>query len=69
MLRLSLPKAFIGSCLSPNPGGGQQPADNSKEESMDTTQQIKAIQKEMSQSEISNTRYSELMQRLEWLQK
>ena len=36
---------------------------------MDTLQQIKAIQKEMSQSGISNTRYSELMQRLEWLQK
>ena len=36
---------------------------------MDTLQQIKAIEKEMSQPELSNTRYAELLQRLEWLQK
>lgn len=36
---------------------------------MDKSQQIKAIEKEMSQPELSNTRYVELLQRLEWLQK
>lgn len=36
---------------------------------LDMSEQIKAVQEELAQPGLSNVRYAELLQRLEWLKK